>query len=153
MKLMSAPGMAALCHSLYNAADFCLGVLSYRGLLRGGTSGPCLACCPVDLWAFGGIMKYVLLLVALLGGASAFAADQTVLDNYKKTCGLCHASGAGNAPRTGTADWDARMSKGLDSLLESVKTGFGGKMPPKGMCFNCSDDDLKNLIQYMATGQ
>lgn len=84
----------------------------------------------------------------------AMAADQaTAPANYQATCAVCHASGAGNAPRTGSADWQVRMAKGMDTLVGSVKTGFGGKMPPKGMCFNCSDEELKQLIQYMASPQ
>ncbi len=42
------------------------------------------------------------------------------------------------------------MAKGMDALVLSVNTGLNA-MPPKGMCFDCTDDDYKALIEYMAT--
>jgi cytochrome c5 len=41
------------------------------------------------------------------------------------------------------------MVKGMDALVASVNTGLNA-MPPKGMCFDCTDDDYKALIEYMA---
>ena len=56
-------------------------------------------------------------------------------------------------PKTGVAaEWEPRMAKGMDVLVESVDKGMGA-MPPKGMCFDCSADDFKALIEYMATAK
>ena len=83
--------------------------------------------------------------------AHAQAAD--VEDRYNKTCGVCHTSGAAGAPKTGdVAAWEERMAKGMDALVESVDKGMNA-MPPKGMCFDCSADEFKALIEYMATAK
>ena len=42
------------------------------------------------------------------------------------------------------------MGKGTDALVASVVNGMNA-MPPKGMCFDCSNEDFKALIEYMAT--
>lgn len=85
--------------------------------------------------------------------ALAFVANvqaDAVEDRYNKTCVVCHASGAAGAPKTGVAaDWDSRMAKGMDVMVESVDKGMNA-MPPKGMCFDCTTDDFKALIEYMA---
>jgi cytochrome c5 len=95
-------------------------------------------------------MKNVIIsLVLVLGFSAAVAADE-VADRYNKTCAVCHASGAAGAPKTGVAaDWEPRMGKGMDVLVASVENGMNA-MPPKGMCFDCSADDYKALIEYMA---
>jgi len=37
-------------------------------------------------------------------------------------------------------------------LVASVEKGLNA-MPPKGMCFDCSADEYKALIEYMSAGQ
>ncbi|MCR8923755.1 c-type cytochrome [Dasania sp. GY-MA-18] len=96
-----------------------------------------------------------LLLVGLLPfmAALAQASDPAVDQHYAKTCALCHATGAANAPKTGVAsDWAPRLQKGMDTLVQSVQNGLNA-MPPKGMCMNCSADDFKALIEYMSAAQ
>lgn len=81
------------------------------------------------------------------------AADQAVVDRYKKTCAVCHGSGAAGAPKTGNdAQWAPRLEKGMDTLVDHAKNGFNA-MPAKGMCFDCSDEEFKALIEYMSTKQ
>jgi len=71
---------------------------------------------------------------------------------YKKTCMACHATGVANAPKVGDqAAWDARMAKGMDTLLGSVNKGMGA-MPPKGGDASLTDDDIKATIKFMAEG-
>jgi cytochrome c5 len=95
-------------------------------------------------------MKNVIISLALVLGFSAVVAADEVADRYNKTCAVCHASGAAGAPKTGVAaDWEPRMGKGMDVLVASVENGMNA-MPPKGMCFDCSADDYKALIEYMA---
>lgn len=87
-------------------------------------------------------------LAAAVGGV--VAAERPTADLYKKSCAVCHASGAAGAPRTGVAaQWEARLAKGDDVMLASVKQGLRA-MPPKGMCFDCSDAEFMALIRYMA---
>ena len=94
--------------------------------------------------------KTVLILAATVLSAVAMAADQVIMAKYNKTCVVCHASGAANAPKTGAvADWTPRMEKGMDVLVASVTTGMKA-MPPKGLCYDCSTEDYTALIQYMA---
>jgi cytochrome c5 len=97
-------------------------------------------------------MKKLFAAVVMMSAAGAFAADVD-MDKYAKSCQVCHANGAANAPKTGdAAAWEPRMAKGMDVLVASVANGLNA-MPPKGMCFDCSDDDYKALIEYMAKGQ
>lgn len=102
------------------------------------------------------LMKKCFGTVALLMVVSLPAsvqADQAVVDRYKKTCAVCHTSGAAGAPKTGNEkQWGPRLEKGMDTLVEHAKNGFNA-MPPKGMCFDCSDDEFKALIEYMSTAQ
>lgn len=69
---------------------------------------------------------------------------------YTQSCAACHNSGAAGAPRMGnSADWTARLEKGMDVLVEHTINGFNNIMPPKGMCFTCSDDELRAIVQYI----
>jgi len=95
-------------------------------------------------------MTKILLGLILAVSFSAAVAAGALEDRYNKTCVVCHAAGAAGAPKTGVAaDWDSRMAKGMDALVQSVDKGMNA-MPPKGMCFDCSADDFKALIEYMA---
>ena len=71
---------------------------------------------------------------------------------YMRTCFACHSTGLGGAPKVGPgnkADWDARIAdKGMDGMLQSVINGLN-TMTPKGLCFECSDEDLRALMEYM----
>ena len=93
-------------------------------------------------------MKKMFAAALMLVAAGAMAEPD--MDKYNKSCAVCHATGAANAPKTGdVAAWEPRMAKGMDALVASVGNGMNA-MPPKGMCFDCSDDDYKALIEYMA---
>ena len=68
---------------------------------------------------------------------------------YKVGCAVCHDAGVGGAPRLGTAgDWSTRLSKGTPALTASVRDGLGA-MPPKGLCQDCSDEELLASVEYM----
>jgi cytochrome c5 len=94
-------------------------------------------------------MKKLLAIAMTLFAAGAFA--QPDMAKYDKSCKVCHAAGAAGAPKTGdAAAWEPRMAKGMDVLVASVNNGLNA-MPPKGMCFDCTDEDYAVLIEYMAT--
>ncbi len=99
-------------------------------------------------------MKKLAIVAAMtLFSATAFAADDAVVEKYNKSCAACHATGAAGAPKTGVeADWAPRMEKGMDTLVASATNGLNA-MPPKGMCYDCSADDYAALIEYMAAPQ
>jgi len=93
-------------------------------------------------------MKRLFAVAVMLFAAGALAEPD--MDKYNKSCSVCHATGAANAPKTGdAAAWEPRLAKGMDTLVQSVNNGMNA-MPPKGMCFDCTDEDYKALIQYMA---
>ena len=90
---------------------------------------------------------FVLFVVA---SAPAVAAEGDIEALYNRSCISCHASGAAGAPKTGdVAAWQARLEKGMDALVVSADKGFGGMMP-KGMCFDCTPEQFRALIEYMA---
>ena len=72
------------------------------------------------------------------------------MDKYNKSCAVCHAQGVAGAPKIGDAEaWAPRLDKGMEALLASVKNGLNA-MPPRGMCFDCSDEEYMELITYMS---
>jgi len=68
---------------------------------------------------------------------------------YKTSCAVCHDAGVAGAPKfRNTQDWSARMTVGIDALLQSAIKGKGA-MPPKGTCMQCSDEELRKVIESM----
>jgi cytochrome c5 len=74
----------------------------------------------------------------------------SVESNFNKSCATCHNSGVAGAPKYADAlAWAPRIEKGIDALYASTINGLPPAMPQKGMCFSCSDDDLRALVDYM----
>ena len=68
---------------------------------------------------------------------------------YQTSCFACHGTGAAGAPVLGDkAAWAPRIAQGMDTLVSHTINGFNA-MPAKGLCFTCSDDDLKAVVEYM----
>lgn|SRR5690606_19161637 len=77
-------------------------------------------------------------------------ADAALARLYASSCRHCHANPAAGAPLTGdVAAWAPRLEKGMDTLLEHSINGFQG-MPPLGMCMQCSEQEFRTLIEFMA---
>ena len=77
------------------------------------------------------------------------AAGRSGEEVYKTKCATCHATGAAGAPKLGdVAAWAPRLEKGIETLYQSSINGFQG-MPAKGLCFDCSDAELKASVDYM----
>ncbi len=69
---------------------------------------------------------------------------------YLRSCFSCHASGLAGAPRAGDAvAWEERLAKGREQLLKNTIEGVPPGMPARGMCSNCSDEQLADAIDYM----
>ncbi|MNH09990.1 Cytochrome c5 [compost metagenome] len=69
---------------------------------------------------------------------------------FAKSCAMCHNGQLPNAPKKGdSAAWKPRLEKGQEVLLQSVLNGFS-VMPPKGLCNDCSNEDLDATIRWMA---
>lgn len=82
---------------------------------------------------------------------TAQAEGRKVEELYPKTCALCHANAGTGAPLTGDAKaWEPRLKLGMDVLVTHATNGIRA-MPPKGMCFDCTPEEFKALIQFMAT--
>ena len=70
--------------------------------------------------------------------------------SYTQTCAVCHTKPITGAPISGdTKQWKIILSKGIDKVLDRVINGYAG-MPPGGQCFDCSSEDLIELIKFMA---
>jgi cytochrome c5 len=78
--------------------------------------------------------------------ANIAAGEQT----YNKFCFSCHAAGMASAPKLGEMeDWQPRVAKGLDLLVQTSIDGIPPAMPPRGLCMTCSDEDLRDAVAYM----
>lgn len=87
---------------------------------------------------------------AAAAAAEDGAVERSGEDVYTSKCLTCHATGAAGAPKLGdAADWEARLAeRGLDGLYNSAINGYQG-MPAKGLCMDCSDDELKASVDYI----
>jgi cytochrome c5 len=91
----------------------------------------------------------VLIASMLLGLSGAVIADGQQI--YQASCQACHASGAAGAPKLGDKEaWAPRIATGMDAMLASAINGKNA-MPPRGACASCSDEDLKEAIEYMVS--
>ena len=70
---------------------------------------------------------------------------------YMASCFACHSTGAAGAPKVGdgmAAEWGPRLEKGLEAMVANTVNGLN-TMPAKGLCFDCTDDDLRAIVEYM----
>ena len=70
---------------------------------------------------------------------------------YMASCFACHSTGAAGAPKVGdgmAVEWGPRLEKGLDAMVANTVNGLN-TMPAKGLCFDCTDDDLRAIVEYM----
>jgi cytochrome c5 len=82
--------------------------------------------------------------------AQASGGDFDPARTYTQSCAACHNSGAAGAPRFGNSEeWSARLEKGFDMLVQHTIEGFNNIMPPRGMCFDCTDEQLAEVVQYV----
>lgn len=93
--------------------------------------------------------------VFVLTGSNGVLADAK--SEYESKCSACHGFGIAGAPRLGdTADWQARIAKGMDVIYSNAINGFTGNtgiMPPKGGFTDLSDDQIKAIVDYMVGGR
>lgn len=67
----------------------------------------------------------------------------------EERCQSCHATGTNGAPKLGdSADWNPRLSGGVDRLVKSATQGHKS-MPARGGLANLSDKDMKAAVEYM----
>lgn len=91
-----------------------------------------------------GILGVAIAITPCLGVAN-------IATTYQKTCGACHDDGALHAPKKGDkARWQTLIAKkGMENLIKSTKQGMP-QMPAMGLCQTCSDQEFRELIDYMS---
>lgn len=102
-------------------------------------------------------MKNTCKIMTFLGLTVYFCALATVAEArtgeqvYQAKCSVCHATGAAGAPKFGdAAAWSARIEKGSDALYANALKGLNA-MPPKGMCMDCTTDEIKAAVDYLTS--
>ena len=79
-------------------------------------------------------------------GVAAAAGPQDPETVYNTYCMACHMTGAAGAPILGQADqWSPRIT---DAIYDNAINGING-MPAKGLCTDCSDDDIIATVDYI----
>ena len=101
-----------------------------------------------------GCALMVMLLVGCGGEKDGASSKSTVPgeQTYQRFCFSCHASGVSGAPPIGNAAaWAPRLAQGEKVLLQHTVEGLpSAGMPPRGMCLQCSVQDLLDAIHYMS---
>lgn len=107
------------------------------------------------------VISAVILALAACGGvppaplteaqsAALRPTDARLAQLYEGSCKACHTVKASLAPLAGDRTvWDPRWGQGEPVLLAATIQGKGG-MPAGGQCFECTPDDFKGLIRFMA---
>ena len=100
-------------------------------------------------------MKTIVTAVVLVAGILSWdlavaegdvAAGEAV---YNRVCKMCHGSGMMGSPKLGDRSaWGGRIEQGASKLAQNAINGIR-KMPPKGNCKTCSDEDITNAVAYM----
>ena len=62
---------------------------------------------------------------------------------------LAPPSVAGAPALANVEQWAPRLEKGMETLYASGINGLAPAMPARGMCFDCSDDDIRAVVDYM----
>ena len=80
-------------------------------------------------------------------GNTAAGMDTTRI--YQALCAGCHDNGIEGAPRPGQPeDWSRRLEAGMEEVYQNTLEGIGD-MPPRGVCMDCSDDQLRAVVDFM----
>ena len=108
-------------------------------------------------------VKSIFILVLALSATATFSDKGKALQlaqlsdgfnpeqKYMASCFACHSTGAAGAPKVGdgmAVEWGPRLEKGLDAMVANTVNGLN-TMPAKGLCFDCTDDDLRAIVEYM----
>lgn len=116
----------------------------------------------------GGLLVFTLLLAgcgdadgpgADASGAAAPGAAQAgetaarePADIYAQYCVNCHGTGMAGAPMVGPEHrliWSEEIEEeGFPTLVKIAIEGQNG-MPPRGTCFDCSDEEIEATVLYM----
>ena len=68
---------------------------------------------------------------------------------YQLACATCHRVGTGDVPSLKDKHaWAERVAQGRDVLYDNALNGIGN-MPAKGFCDNCTDQEVRQAVDYM----
>jgi cytochrome c5 len=82
------------------------------------------------------------------GPAVAFDGSLDAEMIYNSVCGVCHATGAAEAPIPGTDAMAERTAKGMDVLVQSAVNGLNA-MPARGGRPDLSDEQIQAVVEFM----
>lgn len=83
------------------------------------------------------------------GGAATAGGPKDPEQVYNTYCMACHMTGASDAPILGNVDqWTPRIANGMDAMYSNAINGIGA-MPPRGICMDCSDEDIQATVDYI----
>jgi cytochrome c5 len=81
--------------------------------------------------------------------SESVAAGRTGEAVYNLGCAACHTAGLAGAPMLANqAQWEGRLEKGLENLTNNAYNGYNA-MPAKGLCMDCSLEEIERSVQYM----
>jgi cytochrome c5 len=81
--------------------------------------------------------------------SESVAAGRTGEAVYNLGCAACHTAGLAGAPMLANqAQWEGRLEKGLETLTNNAYNGYNA-MPAKGLCMDCSLEEIEKSVQYM----
>ncbi|HSO08207.1 MAG TPA: c-type cytochrome [Pelomicrobium sp.] len=80
---------------------------------------------------------------------AAAPQERTGKEIVEATCGNCHVTGEGGAPKIGDrAAWSQRVSRGLDAVVTAAIRGHDN-MPARGGQADLTDAEFKKAVLYM----
>ena len=89
---------------------------------------------------------------AAVASSAASSGPRSGEDIYNTACFACHGAGVAGAPKVGdVAAWEPRISAGMDSMVSNAINGINA-MPPMGTCMDCSEEEIKLTVEFMAEG-
>jgi len=87
---------------------------------------------------------------ALQSSAGPDRLSEAQMQQWLRSCALCHVTGVGGAPLVGNVEqWQERVEQGRELLLAHTIEGFNA-MPPLGYCMSCEREDFSAMIDFMA---
>lgn len=84
---------------------------------------------------------------------AAAPLDAALQQLYDSSCKSCHNQPASGAPQQGdAAAWAPRLALGKEVLIGHVINGYQ-KMPPMGLCMQCSEEEFLALTEHLSGQQ
>ena len=72
---------------------------------------------------------------------------------YAAICARCHDDAVEGAPRPGhPADWETRLTEGVERVVVRTLEGMPPYMPARGLCAECTDEEIRAVVEFMLDG-